>query len=221
MLIRVRLFASYREAAGTGSLELELPPGASVADALRALGARVPRLGNAPGRLVARNLGYVDPDAPLAEGDELAVIPPVSGGSGATDERILISDRPLSLDAAIEAVRDDAYGALVVFAGTVRGTSRGQTVTRLDYEAYPEMATTTMRAIAERLEGEHGVRLALHHRVGELGLGEIAVLVVAGAPHREAAFAAARAAIDELKRVVPIWKKEHTSDGAIWIEDHA
>ena len=94
-------------------------------------------------------------------------------------------------------------------------------MTRLDYEAYPEMAEAKMREIADRLEREHGARIAMHHRVGELQIGETAVVVAAGAAHRDTAFAAARAAIDELKQVVPIWKKEHTADGAVWIEDHA
>src|SRR5207253_3364147 len=104
--------------------------------------------------------------------------------------------------------------------GTVRDRSRGKRVRHLEYEAYAEMAEAKMREIAARLEREHGpVRVAMHHRVGDLAIGDVAVIVAAAAPHRDAAFAAARAAIDELKSIVPIWKKEHTEDGAIWIEE--
>ena len=108
-----------------------------------------------------------------------------------------------------------------MFIGTVRECSRGQRVMRLDYEAYPEMAEATMREIATRLESAHAAHVAMHHRIGELAIGALAVIVAAGSAHRDAAFAAARAAIDELKTIVPIWKKEHTEDGAIWIDDHA
>lgn len=226
MRIDVRLFASYREAAGVSRFDVELPDGAAVSDALAAIEGRYPRLAAAGRILTARNREYVDAGAPLADGDELALIPPVSGGSGgredlAAEGRIRVTDTPLSLDAAVDAVRADAHGGIVVFMGTVRERNRGQRVTRLDYEAFPEMAEVTMREIAERLEAAHGARLAMHHRVGELAVGETAVIVAAGAAHRDAAFAAARAAIDELKTVVPIWKKEHTEDGAVWIDDHA
>jgi molybdopterin synthase catalytic subunit len=111
---------------------------------------------------------------------------------------------------------------VVVFLGTVRSRSRGKRILHLEYEAYAEMAETKMREISERLAQEHGpLRIAMHHRVGDLAIGDIAVIVAAAAPHRDAAFAAARAAIDELKSIVPIWKKEHAEDGAIWIEEHA
>jgi len=106
--------------------------------------------------------------------------------------------------------------------GTVRDASRGKRVRHLEYEAYAEMAEAKMRDIAQRLERTHApIRIAMHHRVGDLAIGDVAVVVVAAAPHRDAAFVAARAAIDDLKRVVPIWKKEYTDDGAVWIEDHA
>lgn len=226
MRIDVRLFASYREAAGVSRFDVELPDGAAVSDALVAIEGRYPRLAAAGRILTARNREYVDAGALLSDGDELALIPPVSGGSGgredlAAEGRIRVTDTPLSLDAAVDAVRADAHGGIVVFIGTVRERNRGQRVTRLDYEAFPEMAEVTMRDIAARLEAVHGARLAMHHRVGELAVGETAVIVAAGAAHRDAAFAAARAAIDELKTVVPIWKKEHTEDGAVWIDDHA
>ncbi len=222
MLVRIRLFASYREAAGVGELSLDLADGATVDDAIDAVGRRHPAilaLGGERTLVVARNRDYVPRGTVLADGDEVALIPPVSGG---TDARIAVTAAPLSVDAALAAVRGDDAGGIVVFLGTVRDHSRGKRVQHLEYEAYPEMAEAKLREIAERLERTHApLRIALHHRIGDLAVGEIAVIVVAAAPHRDAAFAAARAAIDELKQVVPIWKKEHTDDGAVWIEAHA
>ena len=219
MNVRLRLFASYREAAGVSEITLELPDGATVDDAIAAARGRhaLPRDDGA--LVTARNREYVARDTTLAEGDELALIPPVSGG---TDARIAVSAAPLSVDTAIAAVRGEDIGGVVVFLGTVRDQNRGKRVRHLEYEAYPEMAEAKLREIAERLERTHApLRIALHHRIGDLAVGEIAVIVVAAAPHRDAAFRAARAAIDELKQVVPIWKKEHTDDGAVWIEAHA
>lgn len=217
----MRLFASYREAAGVSRFDVELPDGAAVHDALVAITERHPRLGGGGRILTARNREYVDAGALLADGDELALIPPVSGGAEAPGRRILVTAEQLSVDDVIAAVRDDAHGGIAVFIGTVRERNRGQRVERLDYEAYPEMAEATMREIATRLESGGDVRVAMHHRVGELAVGDIAVVVAAGSAHRGAAFTAARAAIDELKTIVPIWKKEHTEDGAVWIDDHA
>lgn len=221
--VLVRLFASYREAAGVGHVQLELPDGARVRDAVSEIERRHPLVGDGRAALlVARDREYVDADAELNDGNELALIPPVSGGATGAAQRIAIGTEPLSVDDVIAAVRDDSFGAVAVFLGTVRDRSRGVRVTHLEYEAYAEMAERRMREIADRLESEHApARVAMHHRTGDLGIGEIAVVVAAGAPHRDAAFAAARAAIDELKRDVPIWKKEHGEDGAVWIEDHA
>src|SRR5207249_314280 len=146
MRVVVRLFASYREAAGVGRIELELPAGAKVKDAIFSILKDHPLIAEGRQVVIARNQEYVTADEPLADGDE----------------------------------------------------------------------------IAQRLEADHApLRLVMHHRVGDLGIGEIAVIVAAGAPHRDAAFAAARAAIDELKTIVPIWKKEFSDDGAVWVEDHA
>lgn len=221
MRVLVRLFASYREAAGVGRIELDLAPGAKVRDAIAEIAKRHPLITEGRKVVIARNRDYVTPDEPLTDGDEVALIPPVSGGS-TSDPAVLISSRPLSVDDALAAGRDDSWGGVVVFLGTVRDTSRGKRVTRLEYEAYPEMAEAKMREIAQRLEAKHApCRLVLHHRIGDLAIGDIAVVIVAGAPHRDAAFKAAREAIDELKTIVPIWKKEHAEDGAIWIEEHA
>jgi MoaE-MoaD fusion protein len=219
--VLMRLFASYREAAGVGRFELELPPGAKVKDAIAAVVKEHPLIAEGRQVVIAKNQEYVTPDEPLADGDEVALIPPVSGGA-LTVAPIAVSASALSVDDAIAAVRDSGFGGIVMFLGTVRDRSRGKAVTHLEYEAYVEMAEAKMREIARRLESLHGpLRLVMHHRVGDLAIGDIAVIVAAGAPHRDAAFTAARAAIDELKTIVPIWKKEHSDDGAIWIEDHA
>jgi molybdopterin converting factor subunit 1 len=221
MRVLVRLFASYREAAGVGRMELELPPGATVKDAIFKILKDHPLIAEGRQVVIAKNHDYVTPDEPLADGDEVALIPPVSGGA-TTVAPIAVSGSALSVDDVLAAVRDSGFGGIVVFLGTVRDRSRGKRVTHLEYEAYAEMAETKMREIAQRLETKHGpLRLVMHHRVGDLAIGDIAVIVAAGAPHRDAAFTAARAAIDELKTVVPIWKKEHSDDGAVWIEDHA
>ena len=218
----VRLFASYREAAGVGHVSLELPEGATARDAIRAVLTQHPLVAEGRQLVIARNREYVDVEAALADGDELALIPPVSGGATRARARIHVTPEPLSVDEVLDAVRDDAFGGLVVFLGTVRDRSRGTRVTHLEYEAYAEMAEGKMRQIADRLEREHApARVAMHHRIGDLAIGDTAVVVAAGAPHRDAAFAAARQAIDELKSVVPIWKKEFTEDGAVWIEEHA
>ena len=221
MRVLVRLFASYREAAGVGRMELELPPGATVKDAIFKILKDHPLIAEGRQVVIAKNHDYVTPDEPLADGDEVALIPPVSGGA-MTVAPIAVSGSALSVDDVLAAVRDSGFGGIVVFLGTVRDRSRGKRVTHLEYEAYAEMAETKMREIAQRLETKHGpLRLVMHHRVGDIAIGDIAVIVAAGAPHRDAAFTAARAAIDELKTVVPIWKKEHSDDGAVWIEDHA
>lgn len=221
MRIVVRLFASYREAAGVGRMEVEVPPGSTVKDVIHRILRDHPLVAEGRQVVIARNQDYVTPDETLADGDEVALIPPVSGGAMSVAP-IAVSSQPLSVDDAIAAVRDAGFGGIVVFLGTVRDRSRGKRVTHLEYEAYAEMAESKMREIARRLEKEHApLRLVMHHRVGDLAIGEIAVVVAAGAPHRDAAFAAARAAIDELKTIVPIWKKEHSEDGAVWIEEHA
>ncbi|HET8569065.1 MAG TPA: molybdopterin converting factor subunit 1 [Candidatus Limnocylindria bacterium] len=221
MRVNVRLFASYREAAGVGRFEIELPDGATVRDAVAAIVERYPLIASGRNVVMARNREYVAADAALAEGDELALIPPVSGGATAQRQRVVVTGSTLSVDDALAAVRSDSAGGYVVFIGSVRETNRGKRVTHLEYEAYAEMAEAKMREIASRLERETGARVAMHHRVGDLAVGDVAVIVAAAAPHRDAAFTAARRGIDELKVHVPIWKKEHTDDGAVWIEDHA
>ena len=208
MQVSIRLFAGLRERAGTGTRELELAEGARVADVWPALG-----LGEEPsGLLYAVNKRYADADATLAPGDEVALIPPVSGGD------FRLTDEPLSLDAVVREVASDGAGAVATFLGTVRNRSRGRDVLYLEYEAYEGMAEETMASLARDLSGRHElVAVAMHHRVGRVEIGEPSVAIAVSAPHRAAALAACREAIDTLKRTVPLWKKEVYEGGEEWI----
>ena len=205
MTVRVRLFAGLRERAGWSQREIDAT---TVADVWRAL-----ELGDEPaGLLYAVNKEYATPDRALADGDEVALIPPVSGGA------FLLSDEPLSLDRVVDEVRDEQAGAIATFTGTTRIESRGRTVTHLDYEAYEGMAERVMAEIAEGLQARYELSaLAIHHRIGRVGIGETSVVIAVSAPHRQDALAACKDAIDELKERVPLWKKEVYSDGEEWI----
>ena len=205
MPVTVRLFAGLRERAGWSKREVDA---ATVADVWRAL-----ELGDEPaGLLYAVNKEYATPDRALADGDEVALIPPVSGGA------FLLSDEPLSLDRVVDEVRDEQAGAIATFTGTTRISSRGRTVTHLDYEAYEGMAERVMAEIAEGLQSRYELSaVAIHHRIGRVGIGETSVVIAVSAPHRQDALAACKDAIDELKERVPLWKKEVYSDGEEWI----
>ncbi len=205
MTVRVRLFAGLRERAGWSQREVDA---ASVAEVWDALG-----LGDEPnGLLYAVNKEYATRDRALADGDEVALIPPVSGGA------FLLSEEPLSLDRVVEEVRDDEAGAIATFTGTTRIQSRGRTVTHLDYEAYEGMAEQVMAEIAGGLSARYALSgVAIHHRVGRVGIGETSVVIAVSAPHRQDALAACKDAIDELKGRVPLWKKEVYEGGEEWI----
>ena len=205
-MIRVRLFAGLRERAGWS--ERELDGIARVADVWAALG-----LGEEPpGLLYAVNREYAGRERELRDGDEVALIPPVSGGA------FRVTEEPLSLDAVAAEVADERAGAVATFTGTVRRQSRGREVTRLEYEAYAEMAEEVMARLAAELEDVHELcGLAIHHRVGRVEIGEPSVVIAASAPHRQAALTACREAIDRLKETVPLWKKEVYEGGEEWI----
>ena len=206
--VAVKLFAALREQAGLRERELELADGARVDDVWPALG-----LGEEPRGLVyAVNRAYVDRDAPLSEGDEVALIPPVSGGD------FLLSEAPLSLERVVTEVASDDAGAIATFVGTTRARSRGRDVVRLEYEAYEGMAESEMERIAGVLRERHDVlAVAIHHRVGRVEIGETSVVIAISAAHRAAAFDACRDAIDTLKQTVPLWKKELYVGGEEWI----
>jgi molybdopterin synthase catalytic subunit len=161
-------------------------------------------------------LDFAASDTPLRDGDEVAFLPPVSGGAGTCS----ISDRPLDVGAVVSRVAGAGMGGIVTFLGTVRDQARGHSIRHLEYEAYPEMAAREMERIAgQATQRWPGAEVAIAHRSGHLEVGEIAVVVVAAAPHREEAFAACRFAIDALKQTVPIWKKEVATDGEWWVGD--
>lgn len=236
--VRARLFALQREIAGTRELALSLPEGATVDDAWASIAARYPAL--APGRAFLRfavNGEYADASATLSDGDEIAFIPPVSGGAG---RRILeLRDEPLPstiLADLAEGLATAADGAVVGFLGVTRespGTPApgqeaeaarhaGRRVESLTYESHESMALRTLATIADEIEARFGVeRLAIVHRTGDVPLGEASVAIVAVAPHRDAAFDAARYAIDETKARAPIWKAERFADGHVWIGEPA
>lgn len=199
MHVRVRLFAGLRERAGADEVELELPEGALVSDALERLSAVTDGM-----RVVmAVNHEYADPQATLEPGDELALIPPVSGGSVAITH-VRITSEPLSLDALRERVRDPRAGAIVTFEGVTRD------VEQLEYEAYAEMAQGQIEEIVTAAVERHGLcAAAAEHRVGVVPLSEPSVAIAVSAPHRAEAFAGGREIIDRIKAHAPIWKKEH------------
>ncbi|HVS28447.1 MAG TPA: molybdenum cofactor biosynthesis protein MoaE [Solirubrobacteraceae bacterium] len=207
MVVRIRLFAMLRERAGRSELELELPEGASVSDALEADQLRA-LAGGLP-LVMAINREYARADAPLHAGDELALIPPVSGGAvDARQSHAAITDQPLSLDRLLAFVRDPRAGAIVTFEGVTRE------VEELHYEAYVEMAQPRLAAIVEQAIERHGLcAAAAEHRVGTVALSEPSVAVAVSAAHRAEAFAGARELIDRIKAEAPIWKRE----GAEWV----
>ena len=217
MKIELLYFAILRERAGRDSETVELPAGETVSALLGRLGERGAALKGLEGRVqVAVNQQMVPPSHVLADGDEVALIPPVSGGASA--RRILLADEPLSLDEVSRAVVSPEQGAVATFTGLVRRNGTLPDVTRLDYEAYVPMAEAVLAAIADEIEQETpGVRVAIHHRIGTLAVGEPAVIIAASSPHRAESFAACRQAIERLKQRVPIWKKEIGASGAIWV----
>jgi len=206
--IRVRLFAGLRERAGTSERKLELPDGACVSDVWAALG-----LGDEPaGLLYAVNKRYAGPEQRLVAGDEVALIPPVSGGS------FRLSEQPLDPAEVIEEVRTERAGAVATFIGTTRIESRGRTVHYLEYEAYGGMAEKVMAELAAELKQRHELsEIAITHRVGRIEIGEPSVVIAVSAPHRAAALAACKEAIDTLKETVPLWKKEVYEGGEEWL----
>ena len=215
MQITIRLFAALRERAGTSSLDVELPDDATAGDAWAALS-----LGEQPpGIAYAINRAYAEAATPLQAGDELALIPPVSGGAApARAASARLTAEPLDLVALIAEVSDAGAGAVASFLGTVRDNARGRRVLHLEYEAFDEMAVTEMERIAADAVAEHGcIACAIAHRTGRVEIGEASVAVAVSAAHRGAALAACAQAIDTLKVSVPIWKKERYEGGEEWI----
>ena len=216
-MITVRYFAVARERAGVTSEQLSIPAGQPLRALVDELVRRHPTLAPLlPHLRFAVEQQLAELDTPLPETAEVALIPPVAGGSGGAAFAVL--GLPLSLEKVVAAVSARGQGALVTFTGAVRESNRGQEVLRLEYEAYDEMALKVLRAIgAEAASRWPGAQLAIHHRVGVLEPGELAVVIAASAPHRAEAFDACRYAIEQLKARAPIWKKEFYPGGDSWV----
>src|ERR1019366_9785645 len=218
--VRARLFARLREQAGTDTESLELPAGSTVSDVYDAVKRLHPGLEADRNALrAALNQEFAEWDTAVAAGDEVAFIPPVSGGAHGTGVLFELTSRPLDARRMETAVAHKGAGAICTFTGVVRDSSRGRSVTHLEYEAYAEMASAQMRRIADEIaERWPEARVAMAHRTGRLEIGEPSVVVSVSSPHRAEAIAACKWGIDRLKETVPIWKKEHATDGSYWIE---
>ncbi len=214
MRLVVRLFASAREAMGASTVDVDVPFGATVGTLMTELRRSHPRLAASPEMLVSVNMEYAGNDQPLHEYDEIALIPPVSGGA----PQFEITSAELTAESVIPLVASPDCGAVTVFLGTARRTSRGREVEYLEYEAYPAMALARLQQIADEIKERWGIdRLAVHHRVGRVDLGEASVAIAVVTEHRAEGFAACQYAIDRLKEIVPIWKKEVWVGGGEWI----
>ena len=206
MKVTVKLFAGLRERAGWSERDVEGVTRVGEVWALLGLGPEP------DGLLYAVNKEYAGREQELADGDEVAVIPPVSGGS------FRLTAEPLSLDAVVDEVRSERAGAIATFVGTTRVESRGRTVQHLDYEAYEGMAENVMAELAASLKQRYDLcEIAIHHRTGRVEIGEASVVIAVSAPHRQDALAACKDAIDTLKEQVPLWKKEVYEGGEEWI----
>ena len=223
MQIRVLFFGVLKELVGRSSETLELPEGARLEAVLRHYAWQAPRFeAMLPSLALSVNQEYSRADVVLLPGDEVALLPPVSGGapeSGTVQNEVRLVREPIAAPAVIEKIKMPEDGAAVIFDGVVRNNTRGRRTLYLDYEAYEVMALKKMTALAEEARSRFGVRqVALVHRLGRLEIGETSVLIVVVSAHRAAAFDACRWLIDTLKRTIPIWKKEYFEDGAVWAD---
>lgn len=230
MRIQVLLFALFREQAGQARLELDLPAGATVADAKALLEQQYPL--QLSGGLAAINEQLAQAGDVLKDGDELAFLPPVSGGSSVLSptreagaegsDRFGLTYEVLQVQPWVDWASDDPYGAVISFLGTTRSPNKGQIVSYLEYEAYPDMAEKVMQQIIAEMRARWVLgRVALWHRLGRVLPGEGSILIVVSAPHRPEAFEACRYAIERVKQILPVWKKEFLPDGSHWVEGHA
>ena len=216
--MRLLAFASAADAVGREEQEVEVPDGSTLGSLRELLAARHPALAALMPRLALAVDGeVVRDDAALRDGVEVALLPPVSGGSGPLAR---LTDEPLDVGAVVAAVAGPDCGALVTFVGTVRDRHDGRLVLRLTYSAYRAMAERRLAALAGEIEERHRARVAIVHRLGTLEPGEASVVIAVAAPHRDAAYAASRECLERLKREVPVWKREHYADGtARWREE--
>lgn len=226
MKIRLLAFASAGDALGASEMDLEMPDGSRVVDLRARLDREHPKISPLWPRLaVAVDGRVVAPDAPLVDGAEVALLPPVSGGSGANGHgeplRAGLVDGPIDVDRVAASVAGPSRGAVVLFLGTVRDHHAGKSVGRLTYSAYRSMALDGLRRIVDELEaGAPGLRAAIVHRLGDVPVGEASVAIAVASPHRAAAYEASRTALERLKTEIPIWKREHYTDGpSVWREE--
>jgi molybdopterin synthase catalytic subunit/molybdopterin converting factor small subunit len=219
MNIRLLAFASAGDALGTTEMDIEMPEGSCIADLRARLDADHPKLQPLWPRLaVAVNGRVVTPDEPLTPGAEVALLPPVSGGSG---KRADLTDNPIDTDAVVATVAGPGRGAVLIFLGTVRDSHAGRRVEKLTYSAYRTMALEGLERIVADLEASSpGLCAAIVHRLGEVPVGEASVVIAVASPHRAAAYEANRTALERLKIEIPIWKREHYTEGpAVWREE--
>ncbi len=226
MRIRVLFFGQLKDIVGCSEETIELPAGSCVETAFRHYASQFPRLGAMAGSIaVARNREFSAPDVGLEAGDEVALMPPVSGGASlpavreCADAYFAVTADPIDSAALGRRIQSGGDGALLTFEGVVRDNSKGRKTRYLDYECYVPLALNTIeevgRAVLERFDAR---RIAIVHRVGRLAIREVSVSIVVAAAHRRAAYEASRAAIDTVKKRVPVWKKEYFEDGEVWVE---
>ena len=214
MKVRARFFGLYRELVGSSQADLEIEDKISLADLKQKLAVVFPPLqAFADNLLLAVNGEYGSVELQLKDGDEIAVLPPLSGG-----DDIEITTAPISTEAVAEMVKRDSYGALVTFVGMVRDNSEGQRVLYMEYEAFLEMAHKKLAEVADEVRARwQPLDIAISHRVGRLEVGEVALAIAVASPHRKEAFAACQYAVDQIKKIVPIWKMEIREDGGVWV----
>ncbi len=220
MEVKTRLFAGLHQLVGERVVTLEVPAGATAAALRDRLGERFPQVRDLlPNVVCAVAEEYVSMEYVLQEGDDVALIPPVSGGSGEGDGMFAIGPGPLDPAPLVESVRRDESGAVTLFYGVVRNENLGRNVMYLEYDAYPEMAVKKMREVAAEVRAKYNVTgVGVLHRTGRLEIGETSLLVAVSSGHRKEAFEACHFAVDRIKQIVPVWKKEVFEGGEQWIE---
>ena len=220
MKVKVRFFALYRERAGRDQVCLEMSPGATVSQLVQEVRSLYPNLAPPAVEIVAAvNTEYAGPETELSEGDDVALIPPVSGGNN----MIEITRQPVKSEEVTAKVRRDTNGAVVTFLGTTRLFAEGKKVLYLEYEAYEDMALKELAKIHQEIQSEWNIEdIATTHRIGRVNIGEVSLVVAVASPHRKEAFRACHEAVDRIKERVPIWKKEYFEDGYHWVacEEH-
>jgi len=230
MQVTVLFFGLLKDLVGRSQEELEIPAGTRLETVFQRYASEYPKVQElADSIAVARNHEFTDPDAVLQEGDEVAFMPPVSGGSPESPSPVestsgsgnfyAVTRVPIDTRSLIDRIRKEEDGAVLVFEGVVRNHSKGRRTRFLDYECYVPMALKTMEQLGEDIARRHAIhRIAIVHRVGRLEIGEASVAIVVVSAHRQAAYEASLEAINRLKQTVPIWKKEYFSDGEVWVE---